>query len=72
MTLEIIWQIRFPRVLLALFVGSGLALCGSVMQATIQNPLADPYLLGISSGASLGATFSIILGYQFSLLENQI
>lgn len=67
MTLEIIWQIRFPRVLLALFVGSGLALCGSVMQATIQNPLADPYLLGISSGASLGATFSIILGYQLSL-----
>ena len=67
MTLEIIWQIRFPRVLLALFVGSGLALCGSVMQATIQNPLADPYLLGISSGASLGATLSIILGYQFNL-----
>ncbi|MGE7842156.1 FecCD family ABC transporter permease [Lysinibacillus sp. NPDC093712] len=66
MTFEIVWQIRTPRILLALIVGAGLALCGSVMQASIQNPLADPYILGISSGASLGATFSIILGHRFS------
>ncbi|MBP1989747.1 FecCD family ABC transporter permease [Paenibacillus eucommiae] len=60
---DIIWHIRFPRVLLAMIVGIGLALCGTVMQASVQNPLADPYLLGISSGASLGATFSIMLGF---------
>lgn len=59
---DIIWNIRFPRVLLAMIVGAGLALCGTVMQAFVQNPLADPYILGISSGASLGATFSIMLG----------
>lgn len=60
---DIIWHIRFPRVLLAMIVGMGLALCGTVMQASVQNPLADPYLLGISSGASLGATLSIMLGF---------
>ncbi|MNI71451.1 Hemin transport system permease protein HmuU [compost metagenome] len=61
--MDIIWHIRFPRVLMAMIVGTGLALCGTVMQASVQNPLADPYLLGISSGASLGATFSIMLGF---------
>ncbi|MFT4007473.1 MAG: iron ABC transporter permease [Lacrimispora sp.] len=60
---DIIWQIRFPRVLLAMIMGAGLALCGTVMQASVQNPLADPYILGISSGAALGATFSIMLGF---------
>ncbi|MDU1320319.1 MAG: iron ABC transporter permease [Clostridium botulinum] len=60
---EIIWQIRFPRVLLAMIAGIGLTLCGVVMQASVQNPLADPYILGISSGASLGATFSIMIGF---------
>lgn len=60
---DIVWQIRFPRVLMALIVGAGLAMCGTVMQAAVQNPLADPYILGISSGAALGATFSIMLGF---------
>lgn len=64
MFVDIIWQIRFPRVLLAMIVGSGLALCGTVMQASVQNPLADPYILGISSGASLGATFAIMIGFS--------
>jgi len=63
MFVDVIWQIRFPRVLLAMITGAGLALCGTVMQASVQNPLADPYILGISSGASLGATFSIMLGF---------
>lgn len=61
---DIIWQIRFPRVLLAMVMGAGLALCGAVMQAAVQNPLADPYILGISSGAVLGATFSIMIGFR--------
>lgn len=60
---DINWQIRFPRVLMAMFIGAGLALCGTVMQAAVQNPLADPYILGISSGASLGATFAILIGF---------
>ncbi|MGE7113699.1 FecCD family ABC transporter permease [Lysinibacillus sp. NPDC047702] len=63
MFLDVIWQIRFPRVLLAIVTGAGLALCGTIMQASVQNPLADPFILGISSGASLGATFSIMLGF---------
>ena len=59
---NVIWLIRFPRVLLGIIVGAGLALCGCIMQACVRNPLAEPYILGISSGASLGATFSIMLG----------
>lgn len=59
---NIIWEIRLPRVFMALLVGAGLAMCGTVMQATVQNPLADPYLMGISSGAVLGATFAILFG----------
>lgn len=59
---NVIWLIRFPRILLGIIVGAGLALCGCVMQACVRNPLAEPYILGISSGASLGATFSIMLG----------
>lgn len=59
---DIIWQIRLPRVLLGTVAGMGLALGGVVMQATVQNPLADPYILGISSGATLGATFFILVG----------
>lgn len=59
---DIVWNIRSPRVFLAAIVGMILALAGVVMQATVQNPLADPYILGMSSGASLGATFAIAVG----------
>ena len=62
-SVNIIWFIRMPRILLAIFVGLGLALCGTVMQAVVQNPLADPYILGISSGSSLGTTFAILIGF---------
>lgn len=58
----IVWELRLPRVLTAAAVGAGLAVCGAVMQALTRNPLADPYLLGLSSGASLGAVFVIVLG----------
>lgn len=64
---SIIWKIRFPRVLLGVAAGAGLALCGSVMQATVQNPLAEPYILGISSGASLGATIAVFIGTAIPL-----
>lgn len=56
---NIVWLIRFPRVLMAIFVGGGLAVVGVTMQALVRNSLADPYLLGISSGASVGAVLVI-------------
>lgn len=59
---DVVWLIRLPRLMLAAIVGSGLAVCGVTMQAIVKNPLADPYVLGVSSGASLGATFAIMLG----------
>lgn len=59
---DVVWLIRFPRAMLGLSVGMGLSVCGAVMQAIVKNPLADPYILGISSGASLGATMAIVLG----------
>lgn len=56
-----IFDSRLPRVLLAAIVGAGLALVGMTMQAILKNPLADPYLLGVSSGASVGAVLSIVV-----------
>jgi iron complex transport system permease protein len=58
----IVWELRLPRVLAAMGVGAGLALSGTVMQAITRNPLADPYLLGLSSGAALGAVGFALLG----------
>ena len=62
MQATIILQVRFPRVLMAALVGGGLALSGAVMQGIFQNPIADPGLLGVSSGAALGAVLAITLG----------
>lgn len=59
---DIVWFVRLPRIILAVTVGIGLSVAGVIMQAIVKNPLADPYILGISSGASLGATLAIILG----------
>lgn len=69
--LNIILQVRMPRVIFALLIGIGLTLCGAVMQAVVQNPLADPYILGISSGASMGATFAILVGFGSGALFSQ-
>ena len=59
---DVVWIIRLPRLLLSMSVGIGLAICGVIMQAVVKNPLAEPYTLGISSGASLGATVAILMG----------
>lgn len=59
---DVIWLIRMPRIALAILVGIALSVVGVVMQAIVKNPLADPYILGVSSGASLGATLAILLG----------
>lgn len=64
----IIWDIRFPRSLLAFLVGGALALCGGVYQAIFKNPMADPFVLGISSGAAFGATIGIILSIPASFM----
>lgn len=59
---QIVWRVRMPRVLLAALVGAGLALVGVAMQSMVRNPLADPYLLGVSSGASVGAVSVLAFG----------
>jgi iron complex transport system permease protein len=58
----IFWSVRLPRVLLAALVGAGLAASGSTLQGVLRNPLADPFVLGVSGGAALGATVAIALG----------
>lgn len=60
--IDIIWQLRLPRVLMAAIAGAALSMSGAVMQASVQNPLAEPYILGIASGASFGAVIAILLG----------
>lgn len=59
---SVVWAIRLPRTLMAGAVGAGLAICGAAMQGMFRNPLADPSLIGVSAGSSLGAIFSIVLG----------
>jgi iron complex transport system permease protein len=58
----IIWQVRTPRVLLAVLVGAGLSVVGVAIQAMVRNALADPFVLGISSGASVGASAVVVFG----------
>lgn len=58
----IVWDIRLPRVLLASVVGAGLAVVGALLQALVRNPLADPYVFGITSGASVGASALVVTG----------
>lgn len=65
---KIVLQVRLPRVLLGLLVGSSLAAAGSTFQGVLRNPLADPFTLGVSSGASVGAAVLIFFGWQYSLL----
>ena len=58
----VVWEVRVPRTLLALSVGGGLALAGAALQGIFRNPLADPGIVGVSSGAALGAVVSIVIG----------
>lgn len=66
----IIWNIRLPRVLLAFFVGASLAIAGAAFQGLLRNPLVDPYTIGVSSGASLGAVLVLFLQIQIGFLGN--
>lgn len=64
----IFWEIRAPRTLAAFLAGATLALCGMAFQAIFRNPLATPFTLGVSSGASLGAAIAVRLGFAFTVL----
>ena len=59
-----LWQLRLPRIVMSLLAGASLAICGCVFQSIFRNPICDPYILGISSGASLGAAIAIIVGWD--------
>jgi len=65
---DIFWELRVPRVCVAFLAGAALAVCGMAFQAMFLNPLATPFTLGVSSGASLGAALYIRLGLGFALL----
>jgi len=62
---QIIFEIRLPRILYAIAVGGGLSIAGAVFQAILMNPLAEPYILGISSGGTFGAVLSFLIGASF-------
>ncbi|MDQ1910207.1 iron ABC transporter permease [Paenibacillus sp. GD4] len=64
---QIIWKVRLPRVVLGSLVGAALALAGASFQGVLRNPLADPYTLGVSTGASVGASFLILFGLHYAL-----
>ena len=68
---RIVWLLRMPRVLLALLVGGGLSIIGAALQTLVRNPLAEPYILGISSGASAGASL-FYLGFLPPLLSKAL
>ncbi|MHB9131590.1 MAG: FecCD family ABC transporter permease [Armatimonadota bacterium] len=58
---SIVWELRMPRIVLAMLVGAALAVSGALMQSLFHNPMADPYIVGVSSGAAVGAVVAIIL-----------
>jgi len=65
---NILWKIRLPRVLLAGLVGASLAIAGAAFQGLLKNPLADPYTLGVSSGASVGAVVTLFFGISLPVV----
>lgn len=65
---QVITQIRLPRVVMAILAGTALSASGGAFQSVFRNPMSDPYVLGISSGASVGATIAIVLGLQSGLI----
>ncbi len=65
----IIWDLRLPRVLTAMVIGTGLAVAGATFQGLLRNPLADPYVLGTASGAALGAAVAVLIPVQIVVIE---
>jgi iron complex transport system permease protein len=69
LTRVIVWELRLPRTLLAAMVGAALAMAGAAFQALFRNALADPYIIGASSGAALGATLAMTFGWSVGIAE---
>ncbi len=65
---SVVWDIRLPRIICGIFVGMGLAVAGTIFQSLLQNPLADPYTLGVSTGAAFGASLAIMANITYGLL----
>lgn len=66
---NIMFEIRLPRILLAIAVGGGLSVAGASFQALLMNPLAEPYILGISSGGTFGAMVAVLIGLNFIFIQ---
>jgi len=64
----VVWTLRIPRVTLAILVGAGLGMSGAALQGTMRNPLAEPYLLGVSGGAAVGAVLGLMFGLGAAFL----
>jgi iron complex transport system permease protein len=68
-SMQIVINIRLPRILVAAIVGCGLSVVGAVYQSIFKNSMSDPYILGVSSGAALGASIAIVLGFDFTIIK---
>src|ERR1700676_1297653 len=64
----IVFDLRLPRILLGILVGAALSVAGASFQALLRNPLADPFVLGVSSGAALGSILALIIAPEFTLI----
>ncbi len=68
----IVWHLRLPRIVMGIIAGAGLAIAGAVMQGVLRNPLVSPFTVGVSSGATLGASIAMILGFSLVGSETYI
>ena len=68
----IVWQLRLPRIVMAILAGAGLAMSGAAMQGVLRNPLVSPFTMGVASGATLGASVAIILGFSLTGTEKYV
>ena len=66
--IAVVWDIRLPRILTGIFVGMGLAASGAIFQSILMNPLADPYTLGVSTGAAFGASLALLLNLTYGVM----
>jgi len=65
---SVVWDIRLPRIICGICVGMGLAMAGTIFQSLLQNPLADPYTLGVSTGAAFGASLAIFINIMYGII----
>lgn len=68
----VIWDIRLPRIICGLFVGGGLSVAGVIFQSLLRNPLADPYTLGVSTGAAFGSSLAILFNITYGIMFSNV